>query len=246
MNKTKTPNITFEEIRENLNSFAAANSTDFVDFSEKILNTKKKILGVRVPDMRKIAKESAKNLSFDELIDLLENCDKNVYEEVFVCGIMISYSKLTDEEKIAATRAYLEFADSWALIDSAVMTKKATGHNDKLWTPFIEECLISPKEFAVRFAVVYMTTNFCDEENVDWVFEKLAEIRHEGYYVKMAMAWLYSVFAINFFEKTANELRNKNIDDWVKNKAYQKMLESYRIDAGKKKIIKDLKKQLKK
>jgi hypothetical protein len=217
----------------------------FKEFSEKILKTQKKILGIRVPDMRKTAKEKAKNISFDSLVLMLDKCDKNVYEDVFICGLVISYSKLSDEEKIKATQIYLEFVDSWALIDSAIMTEKTTKSDEKLWKDFVEICIKSDKEFVVRFGVVYMMTNFLDGKNIDFVFENLREIKHSGYYVKMAMAWLYATSPINYFDKTINELQTQNIDVWTVNKSFQKMLESYRICDENKKFIRDLKKQLK-
>ncbi|MDR0304513.1 MAG: DNA alkylation repair protein [Chitinispirillales bacterium] len=230
-----------EKIREKLNFLADENSKDFVDFSKNILVSKKKIIGARVPDMRKIAKDLSKNLSFENLISVIENCDKNVYEEVFVCGIIISYSKLPDEEKIKAIKIYLEFVDSWALIDSAIMIKNFEKTNENLWAEFVEECIVSQKEFVVRFGVVFMLHHFISETKIDWVFENLRKIKHDGYYVKMAVAWLYAESARDFFDKTTNELNKKEMNAWIRNKTLQKILESYRILSDKKEFIRNLK-----
>ena len=230
-----------EKIKEKLKILADNNSADFADFSRKIVVSQKKIIGVRVPDMRKIAKEAAKNISYKDLISVIDDCDKNVFEEVFVCGLMINYSKLPDEEKIKATRIYLEFVDSWALIDSATVPGKSEKINKNRWAKFVEECLFSQKEFVVRFGIIFMLAYFVCDNEIDWVFENLRKVKHDGYYVKMASAWLYADAARDFFDKTVNELNNEEIDAWIKNKAFQKMLESFRISNEKKEIVRELK-----
>ena len=229
------------KIREMLKNLADKNSADFVNFSKKILVSQKEILGVRVPDMRKIAKETAKNISFESLISVVENCNKSVFEEVFVCGLMINYSKLPDEEKIKATKIYLEFADSWALIDSAAIPGKSQKINENLWANFVEECLFSQKEFVVRFGIIFMLAHFVCENKIKWIFENLRKVKHDGYYVKMAAAWLYAETARDFFTQTMDELSDEKIDAWIKNKAFQKMVESFRISSEKKEIIRRLK-----
>jgi len=234
-----------EEIREKLDILAANETKEFVKFSEKIINTQKKVLGARVPDMRRIAKEPARTASFNDIVALLDKCNKNIYEEVFVLGIIIACSKLPDDEKIRATEIYLDFVDSWALIDSAVMTKKTAKANGKLWKIFVEKCCKSGKEYVVRFGIVYMMENFIDDENIDFVFDSMREIKHEGYYVKMAIAWLYATAAVKYFDRTIKELQSGNIDAWTVNKAFQKMLESYRIPAQNKEIVRYLRKQAK-
>jgi len=228
-------------IKEKLKIFADKNSADFVNFSKKIVVSQKEIIGVRVPDMRKIAKETVKNLSFEDLISVIDNCDKNIFEEVFVCGLMINYSKFSDEEKIKATKIYLEFVDSWALIDSAAVPGKSEKINKNLWAKFVEECLFSQKEFVVRFGIIFMLAHFVRENEIDWVLENLRKVKHDEYYVKMAAAWLYAEAARDFFDKTMSELMNEKIDTWIKNKAFQKMLESFRISSEKKETIRKLK-----
>jgi hypothetical protein len=154
---------------------------------------------------------------------------------------MINYSKLSDEEKIKATRIYLEFVDSWALIDSAAVPGKSEKTNKNLWAKFVEECLLSQKEFVVRFGIIFMLAHFVCESEIDWVFKNLRKVKHDGYYVKMAAAWLYADAARDFFDKTTDELSGEEIDAWIKNKAFQKMLESFRISNEKKEIVRKLK-----
>jgi hypothetical protein cdivTM_08458 len=79
--------------------------------------------------------------------------------------------------------------------------------------------------------------NFLDESHIQRVFAALRNVKHDGYYVKMALAWLYATAAVNFFELTLSELENGQIDAWTRNKAYQKMRESRRFTPEQQEII---------
>jgi hypothetical protein len=251
-----------EDVRKKLQEAALRNPdsgrhTHYdVGFSEKLFNSQKKIIGVFVPDMRRNKKSVAKDLSFDDVLSILQGCDTHIYEEVFTSGIIISYCGLNDEEKIKAFEIYLEYADSWALIDSIVMTKKyyekgskhtddESWRNDK-WVVFVDKCMESQKAFVIRFGIVFMLSNLICEDKIDWIFQNLRRIKYDAilnnaYYVRMACAWLYAETSINFFDKTIDELNKESTDVRIKNMAFQKLLQSFRISDEKKKIIRSMK-----
>ena len=106
-----------------------------------------------------------------------------------------------------------------------------------MWWDFALECLQSEAEFTVRYGVVSLMTNFLDKAHIDQVFAALRNVRHDGYYVKMGLAWLYATAAVNFFELTLAELESRHIDAWTRNKAYQKMRESRRFTPEQQRII---------
>ena len=89
----------------------------------------------------------------------------------------------------------------------------------------------------MRYGVVSLMTNFLDEAHINQVFAVLRDITHDGYYVKMALAWLYATAAVQFFELTLAELENGHIDTWTRNKAYQKMRESRRFTPKQQDVI---------
>ena len=82
---------------------------------------------------------------------------------------------------------------------------------------------------------------YITEEYIDEVLKILNNIKYEGYYVKMAVAWAIQVAFVKFPEKTMKFLENNNIDNWTYNKALQKIIESCRVDDKTKKIIKNMK-----
>ncbi|MDR1988482.1 MAG: DNA alkylation repair protein [Candidatus Peribacteria bacterium] len=137
-----------KNIRKKLSNLAKGN-TKYAIFNKKIINTKKEVLGVRTPDMRKLAKDLVKDMDFQNILTFLESIDKNIFEEVSLSGLLIAYSKLTDLEKIKLAKLYLYNVDSWALIDGFVSSFKKVDKN--LWWDFAVECLGKKEEFVVRF-----------------------------------------------------------------------------------------------
>ena len=157
------------------------------------------------------------------------------FEYVLLCGLLITHARLDDQTAIDLTKQYLPLVDSWAHID--IFVEKKRRFAGEIWWDFTLECLQSKAEFTVRYGVVSLMTNFLDEAQVDRVFAALRNVKHDGYYVKMALAWLYATAAVNFFEKTLAELENRQIDTWTRNKAYQKMRESRRFTPRQQQII---------
>lgn len=97
-------------------------------------------------------------------------------------------------------------------------------------------------EYEIRFGVVMSMQLFIDDEHIEQLLEEYDAIRHDGYYVKMAVAWALSVCFVKFPEITMRYLKQNNaLDDFTYNKTLQKIIESYRVDAETKKLIKQMK-----
>ena len=131
--------------------------------------------------------------------------------------------------------------NSWAVCDVSVAGLKITKKNMEYMWLFLQKYLKSDKEFELRFAIVMMLDFYITEEYIDKVLEILNNVKHKGYYVKMAIAWTIQVAFVKFPEKTFELLKNNKIDDWTYNKALQKIIESYRIGEETKKIIRNMK-----
>ena len=212
----------------------AEGNESYAAFNQRIVNTKMPVIGVRVPDLRRLARELAPNMSAADISELLTVQDKS-FDYVLLCGLLITRARLDNQTAIDLTKQYLPHVDSWAHID--VFVEKKRRFASEVWWDFALECLQSEAEFTVRYGVVSLMTNFLDEAQIDRVFAALRNVKHDGYYVKMALAWLYATAAVNFFEKTLAELENSQIDAWTRNKAYQKMRESRRFTPRQQQII---------
>ena len=82
---------------------------------------------------------------------------------------------------------------------------------------------------------------YIEEEYLQKNFRILEKIKHEGYYVKMAVAWAISICLIKFYDKTVEYLKKCNLDKWTYNKAIQKAIESYRITNEQKDFLRKMK-----
>lgn len=222
-----------DDIIAKLANLAQGNES-YATFNRRIVNTKMDVIGVRVPDLRRLARELAGNMSAADISRLLA-APSNLYEYVLLCGLLITRAKISDEEAIKLTRQYLPRVDSWAHIDTFVEKKRRFAGD--IWWEFALECLQSSEEFTVRYGVISLMANFLDESHIQRVFAALRNVKHDGYYVKMALAWLYATAAVNFFELTLSELESGQIDAWTRNKAYQKMRESRRFTPEQQEII---------
>lgn len=201
---------------------------EYAVFNKRIVKTSKTVIGVRMPDLRKLAKKVAKEIDgFGEMQNFLRGVNPEVFEEVMLSGLVLNAVKLSSAEHIALTREYLEPVDSWAEID--VFVEKKPKYATKEYWDFAREMAQTDKEFYVRYGVISFMSNFLDDEHLHDVFAKLRNLGNDAYYVKMAAAWLYAEAAVIFYGQTIAELAKPDIDPWTRRKAYQKMLESYRI-----------------
>ena len=212
----------------------AEGNESYAAFNQRIVNTKMPVIGVRVPDLRRLARELAPNMSAADISELLTVQDKS-FDYVLLCGLLITHVRIDDQTAIDLTKQYLPHVDSWAHID--IFVEKKRRFASKVWWNFALECLQNEAEFTVRYGIVSLMTNFLDESHVDQVFAALRNVKHDGYYVKMALAWLYATAAVNFFDLTLAELENEHIDAWTRNKSYQKMRESRRFTPEEQEII---------
>ena len=222
-----------DRIIAQLTNLAQGNES-YAAFNQRIVNTKMPVIGVRVPDLRRLARELAPDMSAADISKLLTAKNES-FDYVLLCGLLITHARLDDRMAIYLTKQYLSHVDSWAHIDIFVEKKRCFA--GEVWRDFALECLQSEAEFTVRYGVVSLMTNFLDEAHIDQVFAALRNVRHDGYYVKMALAWLYATAAVHFFELTLAELENEHIDAWTRNKAYQKMRESRRFTPEQQAII---------
>ena len=212
----------------------AQGNESYAVFNKRIVNTKMPVIGVRVPDLRRLARRLAPDMSAAGISKLLTAKNKS-FDYVLLCGLLITHARLDDLAAIDLTKQYLPHVDSWAHID--IFVEKKLRFAGEIWWNFALECLQSEAGFTVRYGIISLMTNFLDEVHIDQVFAALRGIKHDGYYVKMALAWLYATAAVNFFELTLAELENEHIDAWTRNKSYQKMRESRRFTPEEQEII---------
>ncbi len=217
-------------------------NAEYADFNKRIVATDKQVLGVRMPDLRELAKRIAKDWGFNDIKQFLNELNDDVYEQIILAGLLINQIKLSNTEKLELTKLYLVKVDSWTHIDTFVESKP--DNQTDFWYKVAIDCLGSDRELTVRYGVVLLMKNFLRPDYIDKVLEAVNSIDHQGFYVKLAIAWLYAESAINFYDRAMTSISEHRIDNWTSKKALQKMLESNRISPENKVSIRQIKNNL--
>lgn len=212
---------------------------EYKEFHSKLCPGTNNILGVRIPILRKYAKDLAKEY---EIRELLKEIDTEYYEEVMLSGMLIGLEKGNIEEILEDIKGFIPKIDNWAVCDIFCGGLKITKNYKKEMWNFIQKYLESNKEFEVRFGVVMILSYYIEEEYIEKIFKIFDKITNTAYYVQMAVAWAISICLIKFYDRTVEYLKKATIDDFTYNKALQKATESYRITAEKKIELRNMKK----
>ena len=197
------------------------------------------IIGVRVPVLRNYAKEIVKN---EDIEAYLKNAQNDYYEEIMLQGMVIGMAKFTVTETQEHLKKFIPKINNWGVCDTCVAGLKIIKNNKKEFWDFLKPYLKSEKEFELRFGVVTLLDFYIVPEYIEQILIELDKIKHDGYYVKMAIAWAISICYIKFPKETKRYLENNTLDDFTYNKAIQKIIESYRVSEEDKQALRKMKK----
>ena len=223
-----------EEIREEL---FGLQDTQYRDFQSKLIPTVSidYFIGVRTPDLRKLAKTVAKRADVEEFLQQLphEYFDENQLH-AFILSEMKDYEKC-----LKWLQEFLPFVNNWATCDQ--MSPKVFKKYKSELLPLIDEWIASGETYSIRFGIKMLMEHFLDEDFDIAYPEKVAAVRSEEYYVNMMIAWYFATALAKNYESTLPFIENKKLDVWCHNKAIQKSVESYRITPEQKEYLRGLK-----
>ncbi|HZK43452.1 MAG TPA: DNA alkylation repair protein [Syntrophomonadaceae bacterium] len=212
---------------------------EYKKFSSSLLPNVDNIIGVRLPELRKIARKIAK----DDWRDYLLNIEQEYFEEVMLEGMVIGYIETDIKEKLIHVANFVPKINNWSVCDSFCSSLKFTHDHKEIVWEFILSFIDSKKEYDIRFAVVMMLNYYVVPDYIDRVLDILNKVKHEGYYAKMGVAWAISICYVKFPQKTGEFLKNNSLDDYTFNIALQKIVESKRIDKETKAFIRTMKRK---
>ena len=196
---------------------------------------KNQIIGVRVPVVRKLAKEYIKDEESQEFLNTLPH---EYYDENMLHGLLISEVK--DYEKcIELIDKFLPYVDNWAVCD--IMSPKVFKKNKNKLIIKIKEWLKSEHTYMCRFGIEMIMSHYLDEDFKEEYLEMVSKIHSEEYYVQMVIAWLFATALAKQWDATITYIENQKLDKWIHNKTIQKARESYRITDEQKEYLKGLK-----
>jgi len=206
-------------------------------FNSKLIPNidRKKIIGVKIPDIRKIYK-MMNSLEKDIFIN---NLPHEYHEENLLHAIILSNYKTDVNELLKKIDQFLPYIDNWAVCD--ILSFKIFLNNKELILIKIEKWINSKHEYTVRFAIVILLKYYLNDKYINKTNNLVLNINKKEYYINMAIAWYFSYALIYQYNTTIIIFENKILNKWLHNKSIQKAIESYRIPKDKKEYLKTLK-----
>ena len=223
-----------EEIR---NGLFDLQDSQYRDFQAKLIPSASadKMIGVRTPVLRKLAKDLAKR---KEIGGFLNDLPHRYFDEnqlhAFIISQLKDYEQCMDE-----VIRFLPYIDNWATCDQ-LSPKMFRKHRPKLIDQ-IRKWIISDRTYTIRFGIGMLMEHFLDEDYDPAYPEMVACIRSDEYYVNMMIAWYFATALAKQYDSILPFIKNRRLDPWTHNKTIQKARESYRISPEQKEYLKALK-----
>ena len=196
---------------------------------------KEKIIGVRTPQLRSLAREMRDK---PEAAAFMQSLPHTYYEENNLHGMLIS-QEMDYARTVALLRAFLPYVDNWATCD--LIRPKAFRSRPAPLLPQLREWLSSSHPFTVRFGMEMLMMYYLDDafspEQLTWV----AEAETEEYYVQMMTAWYFATALAKQYDAAVFFLKQRRLSAWTHRKTIQKAVESNRISQEKKAYLRSLK-----
>lgn len=189
------------------------------------------VIGVRVPQLRKLAGEY-----FPRIEELFEMSDDR-YEYRFLK--LSAAARLRYEDFLKYLPRCLPLIDNWALCDC--FSAKCIKRHREEFKPYIESFLTDGREFYRRYALTTLLSFYVEEQYLGYIFDCLERVDRSEYYVHMAAAWLLCEVIVKHYERGVEFLKKGTLDAATHNKAIQKSAESFRLDIDQKNYLKSLK-----
>ena len=215
---------------------AERGSEKFRDFQSKLVPNipKETILGVKTPDMRKIAKEIN---GTSEAEAFLADLPHKYYEENLVHFFLIAMIRDFDA-CVRATETFLPYVDCWPVCDQS--SPKVFSKNHEKLLPLIQRWIRSQHVYTVRFGIRMLMNEFLGEDFRPEYLEWAANAAGEDYYIKMMIAWYFATALAKKYDESIIYIEERRLDPWTHKKAIQKAIESYRVSDEHKAYLKTL------
>lgn len=223
-----------KEIREELFSLQ---DPGYRDFQGMLIPSNKdaSMIGVRTPELRRLARAYAGREDIAEFLDDLPHqyFDENQLHAFIISGIK-DYEKCVKE-----VIRFLPYVDNWATCDQ--MSPKVFRKHRQELAEQAEEWIGSDHTYTIRFGIKMLMDHFLEEEFDLMYPEMVAQVRSEDYYIRMMVAWYFATALAKQYDAVLPFIENRRLDPWTHNKTIQKAVESYRVTPEHKAYLKSLK-----
>lgn len=222
----------YDNFREYLKSLTDEKNREF---SMRLIPDTDDIYGIRIPMLRKIAKDIYKG-NFIEFL----NCEKtNFHEEIIIEGLVAAQIKCGYDEMLGYMKNFAKKIYNWAICDT-VSFKNMKNYLD-LFIDDVQYFIYSKNPWEVRFGFGCLMGFCLTDEYIDRTLDYTASVSSDFYYVQMMQAWLTATAVAKNRDKTIEFLKAKRLNPATQNMAIKKICESYRISKEDKELVKGFK-----
>lgn len=214
----------------------ALQDLNYRQFQAKLMPTvdPDQIIGVRMPALRKLAKELKGTAEAEAFLAALPH---RYYDENNLHGLLLC-ARSGYEETVAGLDIFLPHVDNWATCD--LLSPRAFRAHPPQLLGQIRRWLDSGDTYTVRFGLEMLMSFYLDEcfrpEYLNWA----AEVKSEEYYVRMMVAWYFATALAKQYDAALPYLTDRRLEQWTHNKTIQKAVESYRITPQQKDALRAL------
>ena len=194
-----------------------------------------RIIGVRTPALRKLAKTLRGSGEAEEFLKALPH---DFFEENNLHAFLLCEMKDFDA-CVQAVEDFLPYVDNWATCDQ--MSPGVFRKNKQALLPYIRCWIASERCYTRRFGTGMLMSHFLDEDFREEYLRLVSDKRSEEYYVNMMIAWYFATALAKQYEAALPYLENRRLAPWVHNKAIQKAVESFRVSDEHKACLRALK-----
>ena len=221
---------------EILKTLFALQDLKYRDFRAKLMPTvdPETVIGVRTPELRRLAKEYAKTPESREFLKLLPH---RYYEENNLHGFLLETVK-DYGQAMEYVENFLPYINNWATCD--MVCPKVFGKHLPELLEKIRVWIASGETYTVRVGLGMLMRFYLDEALRPEYLELAASLRSEEYYVNMMTAWYFATALAKQYGAALPYLQERRLDPWTHNKTIQKALESRRISEEQKTCLRAL------
>lgn len=195
------------------------------------------VIGVRMPEQRKLAKQITKG----DYWQFLDGYEPHYYEEVLITGIVIATAPMSLSERLDYTAWFVPKINNWAICDCFCASFNFSVSDLETVWEFITKYKTSTQEYDLRFMFVMMLDHFIKTEYLERIFALLDQVKSDYYYVEMAKAWLVAEIMAKYRDEAFEYLKCDQLSHFAHNKAIQKACESRRITEADKQTLRGMK-----
>ena len=222
-----------DEIRADLISVA---DEKYREFNGSLIPTvdREKVIGVRVPALKNLAKKYRNHPKIGEFLSDLPHF---YHEENCLHGYIIA--EIKDYEQVeAAVEKFLPYVDNWATCDT--LSPKAFAKNLAKTRENALRRIKSERTYTVRFGINTVMRFFLGDNFDGELAESIAGVKSDEYYVNMMIAWFFATALAKNYDEVLPYLTDRKLGVWVHNKTIRKVIESRRVGDERKEFLRSL------